>query len=74
MSSTANPKSPWLVISRPEFLPANSASLVIGLAWGLTLPVADLIGGGLVVPLVLAFAVISLVGAFGSPHEHPLRL
>ena len=52
----------WLKVSRPEFLPANSASLIIGLAWGLTLPLADLFGG-LAAPLILAFAVISLVGA-----------
>ena len=60
-------KSPnfWLKISRPEFLPANSASLIIGLAWGFTLPIADLFGG-LVLPSVLAFAVISLVGAFAA--------
>ena len=64
---THKAKSPnfWLKISRPEFLPANSASLIIGLAWGLTLPVADLFGG-LALPLVLAFAVISLVGAFAA--------
>jgi 4-hydroxybenzoate polyprenyltransferase len=55
----------WLKISRPEFLPANSASLIIGLAWGLTLPVADLFGD-LAAPLILAFAVISLVGAFAA--------
>lgn len=54
----------WLKVSRPEFLPANSASLIIGLAWGLTLPLD--IFAGLVVPLVLAFAVISLVGAFAA--------
>ena len=63
------PKKPktsrfWLTVSRPEFLPANSASLIIGLAWGLTLPV-DLFGG-LVAPLILAFTVISLVGAFAA--------
>lgn len=55
----------WLKISRPEFLPANSASLIIGLAWGLTLPVATIFGG-LATPLILAFAVISLVGAFAA--------
>ncbi|MCL4429762.1 MAG: UbiA family prenyltransferase, partial [Chloroflexi bacterium] len=61
----ANTKHHLLKVSRPEFLPANSASLIIGLAWGLTLPVADLLGG-LAVPLVLAYAVISLVGAFAA--------
>jgi 4-hydroxybenzoate polyprenyltransferase len=52
------------VVSRPEFLPANSASLIIGLSWGLTLPV-DVIWG-LIVPLALAFAVITLVAAFAA--------
>jgi 4-hydroxybenzoate polyprenyltransferase len=61
---TKNPNF-WLKVSRPEFLPANSASLIIGLAWGLTLPVANLVGG-LVAPLILAFAVLSLVGAFAA--------
>lgn len=55
----------WLKISRPEFLPANSASLIIGLAWGLTLPVADIFCD-LAAPLILAFVVISLVGAFAA--------
>ena len=55
----------WLKVSRPEFLPANSASLIIGLAWGLTLPVANLLGD-LAAPLILVFAVISLVGAFAA--------
>ncbi len=59
------PSNPFLKVSRPEFLPANSASLIIGLAWGLTLPVADIVGG-LVVPLVLAFTVISLLGAYAA--------
>jgi 4-hydroxybenzoate polyprenyltransferase len=51
-------------VSRPEFLPANSASLIIGLSWGLTLPV-DIIWG-LIIPLALAFAVITLVAAFAA--------
>ncbi len=51
-------------VSRPEFLPANSASLVIGVAWGLTLPVDIL--GGLVVPLFLAFLVTTLVAAYAA--------
>jgi 4-hydroxybenzoate polyprenyltransferase len=51
-------------VSRPEFLPANSASLIIGLSWGLTLPVD--ITWGLIIPLVLAFAVITLVAAFAA--------
>ena len=52
------------IAGRPEFLPANSASLVIGISWGLTLPV-DVING-LVVPLMLTFAVITLVAAFAA--------
>jgi len=51
-------------VSRPEFLPANSASLIIGLSWGLTFPVDIILG--LVIPLALAFAVISLVAAFAA--------
>jgi hypothetical protein len=51
-------------VSRPEFLPANSASLIIGLSWGLALPV-DVIWE-LIVPLALAFAVITLVAAFAA--------
>jgi 4-hydroxybenzoate polyprenyltransferase len=53
-----------LTVSRPEFVPANSASLIIGLAWGLTLPVDVFLG--LLAPLVLAFAVLSLVAAFAA--------
>jgi 4-hydroxybenzoate polyprenyltransferase len=53
-----------ITISRPEFLPANSASLVIGVAWGLTLPTGLL--WGLVVPLVLSYAVITLVAAYAA--------
>jgi len=55
------------VVSRPEFLPANSASLIIGLSWGLTLPV-DVIWG-LIIPLALAFAVITLVAAFAAQNN-----
>ena len=51
-------------VSRPEFIPANSASLVIGFAWGLTLPI-DLLWG-FVVPLVLAYAVITFVAAYAA--------
>lgn len=53
-----------LVVSRPEFLPANSASLIIGVAWGLTLSVDIL--WGIVIPLVLTFVVITLVGSFAA--------
>lgn len=51
-------------VSRPEFLPANSASLIIGLSWGLTLPVNFV--WGLIIPLVLAFLVITFVAAFAA--------
>jgi len=51
-------------ISRPEFLPANSASLVIGIAWGIN-PPSDLIWG-LAVPAILVFAIVTLVAAFGA--------
>jgi len=53
-----------VAVSRPEFLPANSASLVIGLSWGINLPV-DLIWE-LVVPLALTFAIITLVSAVAA--------
>jgi len=52
------------VVSRPEFLPANSASLIIGLAWGFDRSMHA--GGGLVIPFTLAFAVITLVSAFAA--------
>src|SRR4030067_2896888 len=61
MSKTA---SLLLTVSRPEFLPANSASLIIGLSWGLTFPV-DVIWE-LLVPLTLSFAVITLVASFAA--------
>ena len=69
MSHSINTKKPGtlkllLAVSRPEFLPANSASLIIGLAWGLTLPVDVFWGGAL--PLILAFATLSFVGAFAA--------
>ncbi|MCW3977419.1 MAG: UbiA family prenyltransferase [Candidatus Bathyarchaeota archaeon] len=48
-------------VSRPEFLPANSVSLIIGVSWGIDLPV-DLIWG-LVIPVALVFTVITLVSA-----------
>lgn len=51
-------------VSRPEFLPANSASIIIGVSWGISLPV-DLVWG-LVVPVGLVFAVITLVSAVAA--------
>jgi 1,4-dihydroxy-2-naphthoate polyprenyltransferase len=53
-----------VTVGRPEFLPANSASLILGVSWGLSLPV-DFIWG-LAIPLVLAFAAITLVAAFAA--------
>ncbi|MCJ7609358.1 hypothetical protein MUP00_06785, partial [Candidatus Bathyarchaeota archaeon] len=53
-----------ITISRPEFLPANSASLIIGVAWGLTSPVGLLWGLG--VPLALSYSVITLVAAYAA--------
>ena len=53
-----------VAVSRPEFLPANSASLIVGLSWGIDLPV-DLIWG-LVIPVALVFAVITLVSAVAA--------
>lgn len=52
------------VISRPEFLPPNSASLVIGIAWGIN-PPSDLIWG-LMIPAILVFAIVTLAAAFGA--------
>jgi hypothetical protein len=51
-------------VSRPEFFLANSVSLVIGLSWGLTLP-SDVFWE-LIIPLALAFAVITLIAAFAA--------
>lgn len=45
-------------------MPANSASLIIGLAWGLTLPLTNL--WQLAIPLILAYSVITLVGLFAA--------
>lgn len=53
-----------VAISRPEFLPANSASLIIGIAWGIN-PPSDLIWG-LMIPAILVFAIVTLVAAFGA--------
>ena len=53
-----------LTVSRPEFVPANSASFFIGISWGINLPV-DLISG-VVIPSVLTFSIITLIAAFGA--------
>ena len=51
-------------VSRPEFLPANSASLVLGIAWGIN-PHSDL-AWGLMIPAILVFAIITLIADFGA--------
>lgn len=51
-------------VTRPEFLPANSASLVIGIAWSINPPL-DLLYG-LAFPAILVFAVILLVSAVAA--------
>jgi 4-hydroxybenzoate polyprenyltransferase len=51
-------------ISRPEFLPANLASLIIGISWGIN-STSDLIWG-LAIPAILISAIITLVAAFGA--------
>ncbi len=53
-----------VTVGRPEFLPANSASLILGVSWGLHLPV-DVVWE-LAIPLLLAFATITLVAAFAA--------
>ncbi len=50
-----------VTVSRPEFLPANSASLIIGLSWGIEFPV-DMMWD-LLIPLVLVYATITFVSA-----------
>jgi len=52
-------------VSRPEFLPANLASLIVGLSWGINFPVDNLIRG-LVIPAALVFAIITLVSAVAA--------
>lgn len=51
-------------VSRPEFLPANSASLILGIAWSINPPL-DLVWE-LAVPATLVFAVITLVSAVAA--------
>jgi 4-hydroxybenzoate polyprenyltransferase len=51
-------------VSRPEFLPANSASLVLGISWGINPPL-DLVWG-LAIPAVLVFSIITLVSAVAA--------
>jgi len=51
-------------VSRPEFLPANSASLILGIAWSINPPL-DLLFG-LAFPAILVFAIILLVSAVAA--------
>jgi len=52
------------IVSRPEFIPANSASLMIGVAWALQFP-TDIVAGVLL-PTILTYAIISLVAMFAA--------
>ena len=51
-------------VSRPEFLPANSASLILGIAWSINPPL-DLVYG-LAIPAILVFTIITLVSAVAA--------
>ena len=52
------------IVSRPEFLPANLGSLIMGLSWGLNLPLGSI--GESVILATLSFAVITFVSAIGA--------
>lgn len=66
IESLAMPKTMKLLVavSRPEFLPANSASLIIGLSWGINSPV-DLIWR-IMIQAILIFTIITLVATVGA--------
>jgi len=51
-------------VSRPEFLPANSASLILGIAWSIKPPLDPI--WGLAIPAALVFAIITLVSAVAA--------
>jgi hypothetical protein len=51
-------------VSRPEFLPANLGSLVLGLAWGVNPPLGSV--RELAILAGLSFAVITFVSAVGA--------
>ncbi len=53
-----------LVVSRPEFIPANMGSLIIGLAWGYETTQGFNIN--LLVMTILSFLVITVVSAIGA--------
>ncbi len=63
MTLTNDLTSLWTV-SRPEFIPANSASLFIGIAWALHAPF--LLVQEILIPAMLAYLVLSLVAAFAA--------
>jgi len=52
------------IVSRPEFLPANLASLVIGFSWAFNPPLV--FTWELVILVALSFATITAVSAFGA--------
>ena len=52
------------IVSRPEFLPANLASLITGLAWNVV--PSSVLTSQFVLLLVLSFCTITVVSAFGA--------
>ena len=52
------------IVSRPEFLPANLGSLVMGLAWGINPPLGSV--GESAILAALSFAIITFVSAIGA--------
>jgi len=52
------------IVSRPEFLPANLGSLVMGLAWSINPPLNSI--GQPVILAALSFAIITFVSAIGA--------
>lgn len=53
-----------VTVSRPEFMPANSASLIIGLSWGINS--SEGLVWGIVIQATLIFAIITLVAAVAA--------
>lgn len=52
------------IVSRPEFLPANLGSIIIGISWGLAPPIDSV--GETVILAALSFAVLTFVSAIGA--------
>ena len=52
------------ILSRPEFLPANLGSLILGISWGLNPPIDSV--GETVVLAALLFAIVTFVAAIGA--------